>query len=159
MSAKETEWAQNSFLETNESEGSMVTCPENEGGVTHLYMWFWYTNNTSNIINIKYNHNFLCLNNDQEAEDPKIPLCPIFLCEGEECQTCLGWNPPKQIEIDEEDIYQKGFDVLEYERETGGEGGVEYELNFYTEFYEGTKESMVGVYETVAGYFGFGHGV
>jgi len=35
------------------------------------------------------------------------------------------------------------------------EEDVDYDINFYTKFYAGTKETMGGRYETVAGFFGF----
>lgn len=83
-----------------------------------------------------------------------MPLCPIHLCADKECQTCTGFIKPRVVEVTEEDVFAIGLIDQEYEEEDLSDGNA-YEENFYTEFYGGTKETMVASYETIASYFGF----
>jgi hypothetical protein len=115
----------------------------------NLYQWVWVVTDTAGETLHVASPQYRCT---YGANTP--PLCPITMCKDEECQYCDDIVKPKNLKVTDEQIQANEYDVAKNEGETNYDD--EYEENVYTGVYETTKNTMVGTYSAVEGFFGIG---
>jgi len=67
---------------------------EDRGQDVVIYEWFWLVEDINSFKDFRREQDYICV----YGQD-KIPLCPLHLCNDEECQQCFGFLKPSSLEV------------------------------------------------------------